>query len=165
MLAAVCLVGALLLSSCGSDNSGEFEAEDGSEGSYSFNEENGETIARITTDEGTAEMRSGENVPVDLPSDFSMYPGAKVVSNTTVRQGNGKGALIVFETADSPEKVAGFYRKQAESAGIDIAMEMSVNDGQMLAGEGEDGETFTLNVTQNESGSSAQLMVGEQLGK
>lgn len=165
MRAATCLAAALLISACGSETSGEFETESGEQGSYSIDENNGETVARITTDEGTAEMRSGANVPVNLPKGFSIYPGAKVVSNTTITQNNGKGALIAFEVDASPDEIAEYYRKQAEDAGIDISLEMSVNDGKMLAGEGNDGETFTLNVSKDDAGSTGQLMVGEKLGR
>lgn len=165
MRAALCLVSAIALASCGSDTSGEFETEDGETGTYSIDEGDGETVATIKTDEGTAEMRSGENVPLDLPPGFSLFPGAKVVSNTTISHGDGKGSLVIFESDAEPKAIADYYRKQAETVGVEIGIEMSVNDGMMMAGEGKNGEAFTLNISSEDEGSTAQLMVGKDLGK
>lgn len=150
---------ALLLSACGSKP----------ENSYSVDEKTGETTATVTTDDGgTLSVRSGENVPVKLPKGFKVYPGAKVVSNTTVAHDGGNGALIIMESADSPKDMADYYRAQAESAGIDIKLQLSTDNGQMIAGEGKGGVTFSFNANSDDDAdgakTSAQLMIGTKPG-
>lgn len=158
-------VAATLVSACGSESSGEFTTGDGQTGEYTIDESTGETTARIETDEGTATMRSGANVPVELSEGFSIYPGATVVSNTVVNHGDGKGNMVQMETDASPDQVAAHYRKQAEAAGIDIKIELSTGDGKMLGGDGPGGTTFSLNASRDGEGpTQAQLMLGSKLG-
>ncbi|MEL6877048.1 MAG: hypothetical protein AAGL68_02995 [Pseudomonadota bacterium] len=157
---AFVIASTLLLAACGSETSGTIEGEDGEVGEYSIDSESGETTATIKTDEGEAVIRSGENIDVDLPAGFSVYPGAKVVHNTSVTQGATTGAMVVMESEDTAEDIAEFYRQQADGAGIKIEFEMSMDDGQMLGGKNEAGETFTLNTVEEGDRRTIQLMVG-----
>ncbi len=152
------------LSGCSSERSGEFTTEEGDTGSYSVDPDRGETNMTITTDEGTTTLRSGSDVPIDLPLGFSVYPGAAVTSNSVVDHNGGEGSMVIFDTSDSPDEVVAFYREQAEAAGIEIKVDLTINDGRMLGGEGSDGEVFTINVSANEQGANGQLMVGDKLG-
>ncbi len=154
------------LGACGSAESGEFTTEDGSDGEYAIDSETGETSARIETPDGTATMRSGANVPVELPEGFSLYPGATVVSNTQVKQGdNAQVVLLSFESEDSPEAIAAHYKSEAEAAGVDIQVDATINGGRMLAGEGTDGSVFSINTTREDGKTSAQLTTGMKLGR
>lgn len=155
--------GALALSACGSEQSGTIETEDG-EATYAVDQDNGETTATITTDEGTVRMRSGENVPVDLPNGFTLLTGARVVSNTSIDQGEGKGSLVIFETDASMDDVTAHYRKQAEDAGVKINVQLTTDAGRMLAGQSEDGRSFSLNASEEDGKTVATLMVGDKLG-
>lgn len=164
LLSVVCPC-AFMLTACGSERSGEFTTEDGETAQYTIDSETGETSATIKTGDGTATLRSGADVPVDLPGGFSIYPGAKVVTNTVVSHDDGKGNMLMLETADSPDEVVAHYRKQAQAAGIDIQLEMSMNEGKMIGGEGPDGTTFSLNATDDGEGlTQAQLILGQGLG-
>ncbi|WP_284126023.1 hypothetical protein [Parerythrobacter aestuarii] len=152
---------ALALAACGSENSGTFETEDGEQGEYTVDSDGDGMNATITTEEGTATMRSGENVKADLPDGYTIYPGAKVVSVTNVDGTGHKGSLVMMESADSPDKIASFYKKQAEAAGIKIEMEMTINGGKMLAGKGEGDRIFSINTTNNDGTTGIQLTVGQ----
>lgn len=154
---------ALTLAACGAETSGTFTDEDGETGEYTIDNSTGETTARIETEEGTATLRSGSNVPVVLPAGFSVYPGANVVTNTVVKQGEGSGTLVTMQSADSPEDVAAFYKEQAEKAGVTIQMEMSTNGAQIVGGESADGLTFSIMASPSSEGTTAQLTVGSQL--
>ena len=157
------IAAAALASACGSETSGEFTTDDGGSGEYSVDRSTGETTATIETADGTATMRSGANVPVDLPDGFTLYPGASVISNTVVNHADGSGNMLLIQTDDSPDEVVAHYRSQAEAAGIDIQIEMTVNDGKMIGGEGPDGTTFSLNAsTDGEGPTQAQLMIGSK---
>lgn len=154
---------ALSLAACGSETSGTIEGEDGETGEYTINRSTGETTATIETDEGTATLRSGANIDVDLPGGFTPYPGASVISNTEFSQGDGAGAMLLFQTSDSPDAVIAFYRQQADDAGITIELDAKINGGAMLAGESEDGLTFSINANPGAEGTSAQLAIGNKL--
>ncbi|MBV7266576.1 hypothetical protein [Erythrobacter ani] len=152
---------AAFLSACGSESSGEFTIEDGGAGEYSIDSSTGETTATIETADGTATLRSGADVPVDLPDGFSLYPGATVVTNTVVNQGEGtRVVLLSFESDDSAEDVASYYRAEAEGAGIAIEVDATINGGRMLAGKAQDGSVFALNATTDEGKTTGQLTTG-----
>ncbi|SMQ59772.1 hypothetical protein SAMN06297468_0324 [Altererythrobacter xiamenensis] len=159
------LTAALCLSACNSETSETAEAEDLDTSSYTIDEKSGETTATITTEDGVATMRSGESVPVDLPEGFSLFPGAQVNNNTTFSLDDSRGAMIMFQSDAEPQAIADFYRKQAEAARIEIEVELSINGGKTLGGESESGRTFTLNASREGETTSAQLMVGEKLGR
>lgn len=152
---------AVLLAACGSEPSGTAEGEDGTVAHYTVDESSGEVSARLDTAEGIATMRSGADVPVELPRGFTIYPGAEVVSNTVFEQADATGALVTMEAAASPEEMVAFYRKQAEAAGVEIATRMDTEMMQMIGGDAPDGATFTFTATRKDGGTSAQLMVGE----
>ena len=153
----------LALSACSSETSGTFEGEDGETGEYTIDRATGEATATIETEDGTATLRSGSDVPVELPAGFTVYPGAEVITNTVVSQGAGSGMLVTMQSDDSPEDVAGFYKDKAVKAGIDIQMEMSTNGGRMIGGESNEGLTFSIIASPEEEGTTAQLAVGESL--
>lgn len=161
MRSVLTLAATIALAACSSEKSGTFETEGGEKGEYTVDSDNEGVSATVTTPEGTATMQSGENVKADLPDGFTVYPGAKVVSATNVDSPQSKGALVIMETGDAPDKVAAFYRKQAEAAGIKIDMEMTVNGGQMIGGKGPDERVFSLNTTSNDGNTGIQLTVGQ----
>lgn len=151
---------ALLLAGCGSEAGSDGSGTDGS-GEYRIDEESGETSMTIDTPDGAVSMRTGSDVELDLPRGFSLPDGAQVVQNTVVNQSDGKGTLVTFTTDITPVEVADFYREQAESAGVDVQLDASINEGRMLGGEGPGGLTFSLSANPDEGGkTTAQLVVG-----
>lgn len=130
---------------------------------YEVDEESGEVNATITTDEGTATIRAGEDVPVDLPMGFTVYPDAEVTNNVTFEQEEATVAMINIESEAAVEEMAAHYRKQAEEAGFAIKLEMKLNDGTMLGGEAADGRTFSFNGQPGEEGAknTAQISLSQ----
>lgn len=116
---------------------------------------------RITSKDGqsvSVDRREGNDA--QWPRGFDPYPGATVTSDIAMGGDSGSGKIIAFTSDDSPQEVADFYRRQAEAAGFEIEMEMSVNDGRMVAGEKPDGTGFAINASADEDGTSASLTVG-----
>ena len=155
---------ALTLTACGSEREGTFTTEEGDTGEYSIDTDTGETSMTIETEDGVATLRAGPDVDAELPGGFSIIDGAEVMSNTVVDAADGKGALVTFNSDKSPEEIADLYRAQAESAGVEIQIETSINGGKMLGGEGPDGLTFSILAYPNEEeggeGTLANLTVG-----
>lgn len=155
----------LCLAACTSEpeNEDRTQVEPGNreQGSYIVDGETGEISARIHREDGTvATMRSGEKVPVRLPASFTLYPGAEVISNTHVRHGGGNGVLLTMRSADDPEKLAAFYRRQAEAAGVALEMQMKAGRTAMFAGKGAHDLAVSFNVSEETGETVAQLMVG-----
>ncbi|TRD12193.1 hypothetical protein FGU71_10195 [Erythrobacter insulae] len=149
------------LCACGAETSDTVTSEDGQEGEYSIDSDSGEATATIDTPEGTATFRSGADVPVDLPSGFALYPGATVTSNSRFDQETGtKVVLLSFESDDSPEAIADFYRESANKAGFEILVDATMNGGVLITGKGKSGGVFTLSTSTQDGKTSAQLTTG-----
>jgi len=150
-----------LLAACGSETSGEFTTADGETGEYTMKAEGEGMTATVTTEDGTATMRSGPDAKPNLPKGFTLYPGANVVTTANVNQNGQTGSMTMFETGDSPEKVADFYRKQAEKAGFKIQTDANVNGSQTFAGEAPDGSSFMINANASGDKTLGQLVIGK----
>lgn len=164
---ALAAIGSLALGACGgSETSGEFTTEDGETGEYTVDNDTGEQSMTVTTPDGAVSMRSGADVPVNLPAGFSLIGGSEVVSNTIIDQGPTKGALLTFTSDKSPEEIAAHYRAEAEDAGIAIQIETSMNGGRMIGGENKaTGTTFSVSAYPGEDGkTTAQLTIAEEPG-
>lgn len=149
------------LSACGSETSDGFTTENGDSGEYKIDADTGEATATIKTEDGTATFRTGADVPVELPAGFSLYPGAKVTSNSRFDEdGGNKVVLLKFESEDSGEDIAAFYRAAATKAGFEILIDATMNGGTLITGENKKGRVFTLSTSSEERVTSAQLTTG-----
>lgn len=147
-----------VLSACGAETDDKAANE---EAEYSVDEESGEVKATIQTDDGTATFRSGADVPVDLPDGFTLYPGAKVTSNSRFEQGDdNQVVLLSFESEDSGEQIADFYRDAATKAGFRIAVDATMNGGRLITGDAKKGGVFTLSTSTEDGKTTAQLTTG-----
>ena len=150
-----------LLAACGSDREGTIDTEDG-EVAYTV-DDNGEAVdATFTGPNGeTMQVRSGANANVALPSGFTLYPGATVVTSQVITAADGEGAIVVMTTGDSQDDVMAHYRREAEAAGVELSGEVDTGQVRVLGGEGPDGTAFSLSAIQGEDGQTQiQLSVG-----
>jgi hypothetical protein len=162
--AALVLAGgvALMLSACGSETSGEFTTADGENAEYTIDKDTGETSMTIKGEDGEATLRSGADVPVNLPAGFTLFPGSKVITNTVVNQPDGQGTMVAFE-ADAPaDKVVAHYRDAAKAAGFDIQLEMTTNGTVMIGVERKaDESSITVTATTgDDSATTGQIIIG-----
>ena len=152
----------LTLTACGSETAGEFTTEDGETAEYTIDSDTGETSMTVDTEQGAVSMRSGADVPIDLPAGFSMIDGAQVSTNTVIDQAGSRGALVNFTTSKTPDEVFAFYREQADAAGIDIQIETKMNGGGMIGGENAaTGLIFSVTAYPGDGGTTGQLTIGE----
>ncbi len=157
------LAGAALLASCGSSDEGTFETEDG-EVTYTVDGDGNEAEIVFQGEDGERmEINTGSDAGSVLPDGFDIYPGAEVVTSTTITQNDGSGAMVLLQSNASPSDMVEYYRGQAEAAGIEIQMEANVNGSFIIGGEGEGGKTFSFNASPNGDGTSGQLIVGQGL--
>jgi len=151
----------LALAACGSNDSATIETEDG-EVAYDVDRSNGNVSATITTEDGEEmTIESGPSADVELPAGFSVYPGASVLTSTSVQSADGGGAQVVMSSSDTPENIVKFYRAQAEAAGIEIQRTVSSNGSQVIGGESPDGLAMNLSAFPAAEGmTTVQLIVG-----
>jgi len=158
LVSAACIV----LTACGSSDSGTVETEDG-EVAYEVDESaDGSVSATVTNEDGeTVVFESGADADVQLPDGFSLYPGATVVSSTVAMSGDTGGSIVVMNVDASPADVIAYYRKEAEAAGVEIQSVIAGNGSEVIGGEGPDGLAFALNAFPGPEGQTmAQLTVG-----
>jgi hypothetical protein len=150
-----------LLAACNSSESGTVTGEDGEQIAYEVDRD-GETSQVTVTDENgetlTATTNSGS---AELPLGFTVYPGAKTVSNSHIATNDGTGSVVYFTTSASAADVAAFYRRQAEAAGMTIGLEQTAGETRTIAGEAAGGKSFMLTATPGADGTGVQMMIGE----
>lgn len=153
----------VLLAACGAEKSGTITTDDGETAEYSVKQDGGEMTATVETGDGAATVTSGANVKVDLPDGFTVYPGAKIVTNTVMNGPDGKGAMVIMQSDADPATMIAFYRKAAEAAGYTIGMEMKTETNTMIAGEKKGSKAgFSFSAGAEDGQTNAQLMVGDQ---
>ena len=80
------------------------------------------------SDDGEFSFQEGGKLPEGFPSDFPIYPGAKITSSWTSNDDDSKGISIVWETSDALTKVADYYKENIEAKGWKITASFSQED-------------------------------------
>lgn len=124
----------------------------------------GETRITIPAKDGLATLRSGPNVPLALPEGFTLFPGARVVSNAQVTRPGDTRTLVAFE-ADAPAAaVIAHTRAEAAAAGFAVAVDLDTEGTRTIAGtRAADGATLSLTATQGEP-TTGQLTIAVSVG-
>lgn len=151
---------AVMLAACGSEQSGTITNEDGSTTEYSVDRDSNGATTTVTTEDGTATFETGSGVKAELPDGYTLYPGSKVVTATKASSPNGDMRLVMFESADEPEAIAAYYRKQAEAAGVKLELEMTTEQGTILGGRDGEGTNFSLTTSKAEDKTVSTLSIG-----
>lgn len=153
------LTGALALAACGGadDNTTTIETQDGK---VQLNvDDAGEAASyTITTDEGVMTAQSGGAANVRLPAGYSLYPGANVVSQSSIKTGEGSSLNVAMEAAGGGNQIVDFYRKQATAAGVEIESEIKTGEMQIISGKDKAGLTFSLSVFPGSDGKSTATL-------
>ena len=160
---AATVIVALALGAC--DEAPEQAAEDVVEerGFFTVNPETRETMSAIPLDgQPDTVMVSGRELAGPLPLGFTLYEGAKVLDSTFVSRGEKRSALVIFETAATPEELADHYRGEAASAGIETEVALDAGEGRLVAGR-QGTARFSLNAAREGEVTAAQLMISDGL--
>lgn len=123
--------------------------------------ESGTTRARIApSGEPAVTLQSGARVPVRLPPGFTLYPGARVITNTVIERDGHTRVLLTFATPDRLEAVMLFYRGQAVAAGVDLTLDLNGDSRASLGGHTPQGLAFVLAARRDGAGTRGELSVG-----
>lgn len=153
--AALTVVAAYALSGC------DAGSRDG--GTFTLDEETGVATSEIETRSGKARMRAGPSIPARLPAGFTMMPGAKVLTVSTIDSARGAGSLTRFQIEQAADAVIDHYRAEAETAGVVIKIELDSDGTQMIAGKGAGTRhpvhRFSLTAIETDEGTQGELMI------
>ena len=100
---------------------------------------------------GQSTITTGKSADVALPAGFTAYPGAEVLSNVTLKEGDGSVTILSMGTGDSLDKVVAYYKAQAARAGVKIGMDMKTPESAMIGGN-KDGLDFSLTAGPRDGG-------------
>lgn len=100
--------------------------------------------------EAAATLRSGPQVPISLPSGFSVYPGATVISNTVVHRSGARQVLVVFEARAPVDAVMRHYRTQARGAGATLTLDLGGDERASIGGRLASGETLAISARRSD---------------
>lgn len=116
----------------------------------------------VQTEEGQVSFEAGGSLPEGFPSDFPVYPGAKVVSSSTVQGEKDSGMSVVWETSDSQATVADYYKKELPAAGYSVVSTFAANDSLTISFKKGETEGF-MGVTSGEGGKTTiSVTIGVQ---
>ncbi|MBU2032839.1 MAG: hypothetical protein KKH37_03605 [Alphaproteobacteria bacterium] len=152
---------ALLLAGCTpapeEETAGEQEAGQFETGSYEVDPETGETRAVVNNEDGTTTMRAGEMVVPRLPEGFGLYPGAEIRNTIQIGRDDATGVMVSLTSADSPADLVAYYRRQAETAGVAIELDLETDAMSLIAGESPDGTSFAFQASGATGETTGQL--------
>jgi uncharacterized lipoprotein len=99
-------------------------------------------------------VQVGDNltVPDGFPDDVSVYPDMKLISSSTIPN----GFMVMGQTGDSVDKVAGFYTDKMTSGGWEKESEMTQPDMRLLTYKKE-GRNASVTVVKADDGTTVQL--------
>ena len=90
-------------------------------------------------------------------------PDAPSTNSPRVEQADGLLVLINLETAAPLDELVGYYRNEADAAGIDVATSLQSGPMTMIGGENGHGTSFSLTATRDRDTTRAQLSIGRGL--
>lgn len=116
---AVVLVGAYFVGRIITKKAGEFLAGRVLSGVTGGNVEVGKDGGKLTFEDsdGKVSFEEGGKLPEGFPTDFPVYPGAKIVNSFTANTEGKDGMSVVWESSDSVGAVSGFYKTNLVSNG------------------------------------------------
>ena len=103
---------------------------------------------------GGSTVQVGENLsmPDGFPKDVAAYPDMKIISATSVPQ----GFMVMGETGDGLDKVAGFYTDKMASEGWEKESEMTQPEMRVITYKKE-GRNASINVYKGDEKTTIQL--------
>jgi hypothetical protein len=113
----------------------------------------------VTLDEGEFSFEEEGRLPDNFPSDFPIYPNAKLVSSWMASGNDTDGLSLIWETEDSVSKVSNYYESELEEAGWTLSFTSETEDSTTFAFEKNDVSGF-IGVTVEESKTAISLTLG-----
>lgn len=114
------------------------------------------------SNEGDFTFEEGGKLPSGFPSDFPVYPGARLTSSWTAGGENSKGTSVVWESSDAVSKITDYYQKELVVKGWKITATFNQGDSATYSFEKDKVSGF-VGVAKGDSGKSdISATIGEK---
>ena len=104
-------------------------------------------------------VEEGGELPENFPKDFPTYPKAELTSSWTASGDETEALSLVWETNDSTDKVAAYYKEKLTESGWKLSLTAEVEDSITLAFEKNDMGGF-IGITTEDSKTIISLTLG-----
>lgn len=121
-------------------------------------EKDGEKIT-VALEEGEFSFEEEGSLPDNFPSDFPIYPEAKLASTWAAKGEGTDGLSLIWETEDSVSKVSSYYESELEDAGWTLSFTSETEDSTTFAVE-KSGIRGFIGITFEESKVVISLTLG-----
>jgi len=101
-------------------------------------QETQQAVEKIS-EESKGTIKEGTSLPQNFPSDFPLYPGAKVENSLTGQQLGKEGFMVTLTSSDDWQKVSSFYKTNLPKKGWQVTASYESGDGGVI--------TFSKGVT------------------
>ena len=161
VVVAAVLVGVYLLGRVITKKAGEFLAGRVLSGVTGGNVKVGKDGGKVTFEnsDGKVSFEEGGKLPQGFPSDFPVYPGAKVASSFTANTDGKDGMSVVWETGDSADKVSAFYKTSLVSNGWKVTATFE-SEGSMTNSFKKEGWAGFMGIASSEGKTTISATIG-----
>jgi hypothetical protein len=117
----------------------------------------------VITGENGEEVKIGASAANKMPDWVPVYPGSSPEGSYSVQSTDGSSGSFSFKTADAASKVTSYYQDQLRSAGFNVTLVSSGDQGGMLSAE-DAGKKRTIIITAGASDgtTTASVTVNEK---
>ncbi len=117
----------------------------------------------VITGENGEEVKIGANATNRMPDWVPVYPGSTPEGSYSVQSTDGSSGSFSFKTTDAASKVTSYYQDQLRSAGFNVTLVSSGDQGGMLSAE-DSGKKRTIIITAGASDgtTTASVTVSEK---
>lgn len=125
----------------------------------------------VTAVDGAVVQAAGDGealpAPEGLPAFAPAYPGARLATRISGGEASsGKGALLVFETTDSVDKVAAFYDARAKEAGAAATVVVTEAESAVRIFGGKDSDTGAMiAISKSEDKPGTEIVITSGMAK
>ena len=151
----VAAVAAVSLAGCGKKQDDDKPTVTATPGGYTVRSNDGS--ATVTSGAGAA---AAANLPAFAP----VYPGGQIQTSASgIGDADTNGGMVVFTTADTPDKVLAFYRDKARANGLKSQLDADMGQAKQFAANDEaTGRVLQVIVSGQAGASQVQLIWGQK---
>ncbi len=117
---------------------------------------------KIETEEGKAEIEKTAEIPKEFPSDYPIYPGAKLDSVVKIEEQGQKAYQLVFKSGDSVTEIFAYYKKAFPEKGYKISFSMEAAEQSIFAISKGGDDVGSLTITPEKEGSLITVLYIEK---
>lgn len=116
-------------------------------------EDNGKKVT-YEGEEGNFSYEQSDKLPDNWPNDFPIYPGVKIEGSSSMESEGTKGVSVVWESDDSVDEVAEFYKKELPLKGWTVTSSFTQDESSTFSFNKGESEGI-LGMTRKDTGKTS----------